>query len=117
MSVTFQLTGAWDPDYSLDLELNFSNENAAAILFSLNRFEDENRLEGLWNQTDIDQIIKRVIKILNTRGGINVLLKDPYQDGNIHYGGRDEDYVKRRLNELLTLCLLAKLQKTNISFF
>jgi hypothetical protein len=116
MSVTFKVVHPTATEV-LDMELNFSNTNAAAILFSLNRFEDADNLQGTWTEVEIDQLIKRTIVLLNTKGGINSLIKQDYQQANFYEKGRDEEYVVRRLKDLLTLFLLAKQQKASIDFF
>lgn len=91
---------------------NFSNGNAAAIARLVDpSLVSEDGVFGTWDMADLPIIRRQIMRVLNTREK-ELEYVDPFISQapgrcTMISGGRDEEYINRRLNDLLTLVKVA----------
>lgn len=113
-----------EPDFFVDepvapfSELNLSNSNAAAILAVVAPHLDfsDGDLCGRWEGDELDRVISATTKALNKRSMVSSLVVPDSQEGRIVTFGRTQEYVERRLSDLLDLLVAARRHNYYVSF-
>jgi hypothetical protein len=108
MSVTF-----WCPDapyhkdddndfggYSEAPEVNLSNANAAVFLDLLGLGSE---WCGKIPHKDLPDMIRRCFRVSNSEARVQACTAPNFVDGNVYSTGRTDEYVVRRLNDLMML--------------
>lgn len=93
-------------------EVNMANSNAIAMLRVIMPAAVD--WCGTWEGGVLDTAIKNTLLALN-RDPESLTTPDVH-DGNFHMFGRDQDYVTRRLTELLNLFVVAKQHGFRVCF-
>ena len=86
-------------------ELNMANSNAVAILAVIDPGADYTG--GRWEGEKLERVFKRTMKALNRGATVSSLTLPARQEGNFYEGGRDVEYVTRRLTEMAELLRVA----------
>jgi hypothetical protein len=89
-------------------EINLSNMNATAMLAAILPDEDHEELYGAWEGAKLAQVQANCVRLLTNKLRRSTAYLEPVQEGNWFTGGRDEEYVYRRLSELLELVTVAQ---------
>lgn len=114
-----------DPDYTEEvplapfLEINMANDNAQAFLEQLGYHDSD--LCGTWKVDDLDIIFRKLMCLLNTKSKDELTSKTidtPASSGKMRIieFGRDEEYVNRRLSQLLQLVQAARSHGFNVNY-
>lgn len=111
-----------EPDYWVTepvapfTEVNMANGNALAMLDLMLPGLDHGDMCGQWEGDTLAQVHRNCMRALNSperRGGA---LADDVQEGNFLMFGRSDDYVTRRLKQMLELVTTAQLHGFYVSF-
>jgi hypothetical protein len=121
MSVTFFLVKREDSlakSLPWDMDLNITNYNARAFLKEINRPEIEwTDLSGIWREGELEIILKEFKAILLFEDGIRRLVEYPSEVGIVYHIGRNEQYVRRKLQEFIDLIKTAQALRCHIAFY
>jgi len=100
-------------------EINLANVNAYAV----QRLLDPAVLPkdyGGWDEAQLRAIHTRVMRLLNGEGKNALLLPPTVEQGDgrctVYHGGRDAEYVTRRLHDFLRLITVALQRKAPVTF-
>lgn len=130
MSVTFFMLDAptekWEP-YPEDepgymeerpvapfVEINMCNRNAYDLMAIMDPAGD--RSGGCWEGEKLESVFERTMKALNRGATVSSLTLPATQEGNFYTGGRDVDYVTRRLTEMAELLRVAIQHKMAVNY-
>jgi hypothetical protein len=83
-------------------EINMSNSNTYEFMDFIGRSHDIESGAGSWSRADLLKILPILIKITNT-SKIDDFQKETIVVNNMVYCGRNADYVKMRVNQMISL--------------
>ncbi len=110
MSVTIWIEKA-QPDY--DGCVNLSNTNFRDIMLALDEREAARNYYGTWSGEALTALLLKLRKIRMIEG---VLEKPTVTEGNMTSFGRDENYVRLRLSQLIDLVATAIDNNEKVTF-
>lgn len=118
MSVTFHVQWGNGCMASYD-EVNVSNSNARALLNIIAPWYTD--LVGVIEGDELETVYKNIVKALNLEHLRQGAVKETYVDqtpgcATIVCCGRDDTYVKERLSQLLSMVIIARQLKANLTF-
>lgn len=96
-------------------DLNLADGNARDFLYRIRPERRYPDLCGEWADRELEIVHHRLMVLLNSSKK-DQLVTDTETCGNVTYVGRDDEYVTRRLSQLLELVTLAKTHGFSVLF-